>query len=75
MGKWAGVLVAGGGDVEEVGGLGLRRSEVPSELDAGEGGGKEVWEEAGKGEAVQVSMGDEDDGFGGVEVGDEGGDV
>ena len=75
MGELAGVLVAGGGNVEEVGGLGLRRSEVPSELDAGEGGGEEVWEEAGEGETVQIPVGDEDEGFGWVEVGGESGDV
>ena len=84
MGEWVGVLVAGSRDVEEarILGEGLGRfpfreaaPEVASELEAGEGGDEEVWEEAGEGEAVEVSVGDEDEGFGWVEVGGEGGDV
>ena len=62
-------MVAGGGDVEEVGD-GVRGAEVASELDAGEGGGEVAREEAGEGQAVEVSVGDEDEGFGVAEVGD-----
>ena len=85
MGEWVGVLVAGIRGAEKVIGLGegLGRfsfreaalTEVASELEAGEGGGEEVWEEAGERETVQVSVRDEDEGFCGVEVGGEGEDV
>ena len=80
MGEWVGVLVAGSRDVEEARGLGeglgrfpFREAapEVASELEAGEGGDEEVWEEAGEGETVQISVGNENEGFFGIEVGGE----
>ncbi len=67
--------MVGGDDVEKGLGAGWGVAEMASEVEAGEMGDVGVWEEVVEGEAMEVAVGDEDEGLDVLEVGLDGRDV